>query len=335
MRKLTYIWIDGSTPDSLLRSKIKITADDVEVDPPRWGFDGSSTHQAQGDSSDCVLVPVFACQDPLSDPESINGDQLVFCEVYTPELEPHNSNMRKSTAELLSKYTHHEVLVGFEQEYTLFKDKRPLGFPPKGDPPPQGKYYCGVGFDRAFGRQVAEEHLDMCLKAGLEIGGINAEVMPGQWEFQIGPIDPLYAADQLWTARWLLHRVAERHGVTVSFDPKPLKGDWNGAGCHTNISTQEMRDSYKSCIDACKALEKYHSLHIQHYGDGIRKRLTGLHETCKYDEFKYGVSDRSASVRIPWQVAKDEKGGYIEDRRPNANCDPYVVVGLIVKAICV
>jgi glutamine synthetase len=325
--KAEYIWIDGTEPTAKLRSKTKIVADGAEL--PIWGFDGSSTNQAPGDQSDCVLQPVFACPDPVRGGDNV----LVLCEVLNTDMSPHRSNTRATCAEVASKFKDHEPLFGIEQEYTFFKGGRPYGFPATGFPAPQGGYYCGVGADEVCGRDIVEAHLDACLTAGLHISGINAEVMPGQWEFQVGPVAPPQVADELWLARWLLYRVAEDFGVAATLDPKPVPGDWNGAGAHTNLSTNAMRESYDAVIAAVKALEPKAAEHVAGYGADIRRRLTGLHETAPWDEFSFGVSDRGASVRIPWQVEVDKKG-YIEDRRPNANCDPYVVTRLIVDTCC-
>ena len=214
----------------------------------------------------------------------------------------------------------------------FFDGSRPLGFPEHGFPAPQGGYYCGIGADEVFGREVVETHLAACVTAGLGISGINAEVMPGQWEFQVGPLSALEVSDQLWIARWLLYRTGEEHGVSATLDAKPVRGDWNGAGCHTNFSSKAMRTSYQPNVDAAEALGNRHDLHIANYGHGIEDRLTGLHETASYKEYFYGVSDRGASVRIPWQVEVEGKG-YIEDRRPCANVDPYVATQLIIETV--
>tara|TARA_B100000315_G_scaffold188563_1_gene178282 strand:+ start:7772 stop:8776 length:1005 start_codon:yes stop_codon:yes gene_type:complete len=322
-----YIWVDGQQPTAKLRSKGKVISDGEE--PPIWAFDGSSTNQASGENSDCVLNPVFACPDPIR-----GGDnKLVMCEVLLTDMSPHPSNTRAGCAEASKKYAEQDTWFGIEQEYTYFQGTRPLGWPDNGFPAPQGGYYCGVGSDEVFGRPVVEAHLDACLKAGLAISGINGEVMPGQWEFQIGPVGAPAVADQLWMARWLLYRIGEQFNVSATLDPKPVRGDWNGAGAHTNFSTHLMRNDYDACVAAAEALGTRAALHIANYGDRIEERLTGQHETCSYKEFRYGVSDRGASVRIPWQVARDRKG-YIEDRRPNANCDPYVVTRLILETVC-
>ena len=326
--KAEYIWIDGTEPTARLRSKTKILADGAEL--PIWGFDGSSTNQAPGSNSDCVLKPVFSCPDPIR-----GGDnKLVMCEVLLTDMTPHPTNTRALLAPIAEKYASDEPLFGIEQEYTFFRHGRPHGFPDGGGfPAPQGFYYCGIGADEVYGRDVVEAHLDACVEAGLGISGINAEVMPGQWEFQVGPLSPLDVSDQLWMARYLLYRIAEEAGIAATLDPKPVKGDWNGAGAHTNFSTKAMRESYEPIIKACEALGKRAAEHVEHYGAEIEHRLTGMHETAPWNEFSYGVSDRGASVRIPWQVEVDKKG-YIEDRRPNANMDPYVVTRLITETVC-
>ena len=327
--KLEYIWVDGAEPTATLRSKTKIVPTEKADNPPEWGFDGSSTNQAGGEDSDRVLRPVFMCDDP------IRGlpHKLVMCEVHYPDGTPHESNTRNPCSKSADKYAKHEPWFGIEQEYTFMQQNgRPLGFPENGFPEAQGKYYCGVGADRVFGRDIVEEHLELCLEAGLCISGINAEVMPGQWEFQVGPAGALEVSDHLWIARYLLDKVAEKHDVSVSYASKPMKGDWNGTGAHCNFSTKEIREDIKYGYDAIEALRHNHMEHINSYGVGYEERLTGDHETCAWNEFRAGVSDRGASVRIPWQVARDGKG-YIEDRRPQANCDPYIVTHLLTKTV--
>lgn len=337
-----YLWLDGKKPSADIRSKTKIIdvkegtafGSSWEKNLPEWGFDGSSTEQATGDKSDCVLKPVRVYQDPLrTKKEQPFPHLLVLNEVYLVNGQPHPTNSRAALCDIVERRAAEEFWFGIEQEYTLFADGRPLGFPKEGFPEPQGKYYCGVGGDRAFGRQLVEKHLDACLQAGILIAGINGEVMPGQWEYQIGTGDPLRVADDLVVARWLLSRLGEEHAISVSLAAKPLKGDWNGAGAHTNFSTKAMREStavFEGIIDKIRV---HQHEHIAVYGAGIEDRLTGKHETCSYREFRSGVSDRGASIRIPWQVARDGKG-YMEDRRPCANIDPYVVLERIMRTVC-
>ncbi|MDA8296993.1 MAG: glutamine synthetase beta-grasp domain-containing protein [Actinomycetota bacterium] len=322
-----YIWIDGTEPSPMLRCKTNILKDGEE--PGIWGFDGSSTNQAPGSASDCVLRPVLIVPDPLRGAKNV----LVLCEVLLTDFTPHPTNTRAACAEVAKRYADHEPMFGIEQEYTFFRDGRPLGWPEVGFPAPQGPYYCSVGGDYIAGRDIVERHTQACIDAGLSIEGTNAEVMKGQWEFQIGVLAPPAIGDQIWLARWLLARIAEDYGVQVSLDAKPVAGDWNGAGAHTNFSTKLMRENYDAIVAACEALGKNADEHIENYGHGIRNRLTGAHETAPWDRFSYGVSNRGASVRIPWQVEKNKKG-YLEDRRPNANADPYVVARLITETVC-
>ena len=327
MQKLEYLWLDGCTPTQI-RYKTKVVKEPLNVPEwgfdPIWGFDGSSTEQADGNSSDCVLRPVKKYPNPLE-----ANSTIVLCEVYNVDDTPHVSNTR---SKLLNTIINEDKeWVGFEQEYTLFDGDRPLGWPSLGEPAPQGDYYCG----RNIGENVSREHLNACIDAGLSICGTNAEVMLGQWEYQIGAGRAVDMSDDLWVARWLLERICEKRGLSVSLYPKPIEGDWNGAGCHTNFSTKEMRQDggYDKIIEACERLSKNPQEHIDAYGIDNDKRLTGLHETCDINTFRYGVSDRGASIRIPWQVEKNGKG-YLEDRRPASNCDPYVVSQKLIQTIC-
>lgn len=342
--KLTYIWMDGTKPTSKLRCKEKI----MPIPPgqmlleqaPIWGFDGSSTYQASGDHSDLLLQPVHIIPDPIS----TENDYLILCEVLNADGTPHVTNTRATLRQVMEQHgAAHDPWIGFEQEYTLFRGARPLGWPEGGYPAPQGPFYCGIGADEVFGRELVEEHTYACIEAGLMIAGTNAEVMPGQWEFQMGyrhldseSPDPITISDHLWLARWLLYRLAEDHGITVTLDPKPVRGDWNGAGKHTNFSTANMRDPKNGMATieaAIKRLAKKHDAHIAVYGAGLETRLTGLHETADIKDFTSGVADRGASIRIPQGVA-NAGCGYLEDRRPGANADPYVVSAIMIDTIC-
>jgi glutamine synthetase len=328
-----YIWIDGQKPTAKLRSKTKIVEGEVKdlKDLPAWGFDGSSTYQAEGKKSDLELRPVKFLPNPLRPP----GDVLVLCEVMNPDGTPHWSNMRAPLRAVAEKYASHDTWFGMEQEYTLFEGNRPLGWPDHGFPAPQGGYYCGVGADEVFGRQLVDAHADACIRAGLHIVGTNAEVMPGQWEFQIGAIGPLDMADELWLARWLLYRMGEEMGISATLHPKPVKGDWNGAGCHTNVSTKETRapGGLKVIEQMMDKLKARHEEHIAVYGAHNVERLTGLHETAPINVFRHGVSDRGSSIRIPLPTANTGQG-YFEDRRPAANVDPYECCRILMETIC-
>ena len=333
-----YIWVDGTVPTALVRSKTKIfphPGGEIAISSfPQWSFDGSSTNQAPGNDSDCILEPVRFIHDPIRG----EGAYLVLCEVLNPDGSVHATNNRARLRVAMEKGGYAaDFWAAFEQEYTFFEGSRPLGFPAERRfPAAQGPYYCGVGADEVYGREVVEEHMKACMAAGIPLTGINAEVMPGQWEFQCGGpgIDPLFASDALWLARWLLYRVGEDYDISATLDPKPVPGDWNGAGMHTNISTAEMRAAGgdKAIFAACEKLGKNHERHIEQYGAGNEFRLTGRHETCSIREFKYGVADRTCSIRIPRMVATDGCG-YLEDRRPAANADPYLVCQALVSTI--
>ena len=329
--KLEYIWLDGYKPTQSLRSKTKIVENfsGKLADCPMWSFDGSSTQQAEGRSSDCLLKPV-AC---YPDPARKNG-WLVMTEVLNPDGTPHETNGRA-----LIDDDDDDFWFGFEQEYTLVDPEtlRPLGFPAGGFPRPQGPYYCSVGAMNTFGRELIEEHLDLCLEAGLNIEGINAEVLAGQWEFQGFAKGAAKAGDEMWIGRYLLERTAEKYGVSISWHCKPMTGDWNGSGMHANFSNEVLRtcgskEIYGKICEAFGTPDRIKA-HIAVYGADNHMRLTGLHETQSIDKFSYGVSDRGASIRIP--IATVEKGykGWLEDRRPNSAADPYKVAAAIIKTV--
>lgn len=338
-----YIWLDGATPTRYMRSKakaVKVGNNPKPEDFPEWSFDGSSTEQASGHDSDCILQPVHVIPDPVRG----QGNWIVMAEVFNPDGTPHESNSRAQLRAVLDAgAAKQDPWCGFEQEYTFFKGRQPLGWPEHGFPRPQGPFYCGVGADEVFGRDVVEKHAKLCLQTGMLFYGINAEVMPGQWEFQVGyrgdnkeDASALKMCDETWLTRWLLCRVAEDFGVTVSYDVKPVKGDWNGTGMHTNFSTKDTRDPAKgkaAIKAATDALAKKHAEHIKVYGANNHERLTGKHETCDINTFRVGDADRGCSIRIPKPVAL--KGyGYFEDRRPGANADPYLVASRLCTTVC-
>jgi glutamine synthetase len=327
--KLEYIWLDGKTPIPELRGKTTLKDFDTPptlADLPLWGFDGSSTMQAEGKSSDCILKPVALY------PDAARKDAyIVLAEVMHPDGTPHVSNMRATAPD------DPDVWFGFEQEYFLYKDGRPLGFPESGFPGPQGPYYCGVGYKYmgSVARTIVDEHLDLCLHAGINHEGINAEVAKGQWEFQIFGKGSHKAADDMWTARYLMMRLCEKYEVDVQWHCKPIKGDWNGSGMHTNFSTKFLRETGgKDYFEALMgAFDTNKEAHIAVYGPDNEQRLTGHHETQSIHKFSYGLSDRGASVRMPVNFIKNGYKGYLEDRRPNSEADPYQIVSQIIKTI--
>ena len=328
--KLEYIWLDGFKPTQSLRSKTKIIdnfSGNLE-DCPQWCFDGSSTQQATGDDSDCLLEPVAI----FPDPGRHNG-YLVMCEVLNADGSPHESNGRATIQD-----DDNDFWFGFEQEYFLWDTETnlPPGFPVGGYPAPQGPYYCSVGAKNAYCRTLVDEHLDMCLEAGINVEGINAEVAAGQWEFQVFSKGAKSAGDQIWIARYLLERCGEKYGLAVNWHPKPLgPTDWNGSGMHANFSNSTLRECGKQEVyeQICQAFEPRVDHHIAVYGADNEQRLTGYHETQRIDEFSYGVSDRGASIRIPVGTVTNGWKGWLEDRRPASNADPYKVAAEIIKTV--
>ena len=326
--KLEYIWLDGNSPTQTIRSKtlIKRNFSGSVDDCPMWSFDGSSTAQAEGSSSDCLLKPVAI----FPDPDRVEG-YLVMTEVLNSDGKPHKTNARSTIDD-----DDNDFWFGFEQEYFFwdYEINKPLGFPKEGFPSrPQGPYYCSVGANNTFGREIVEAHLNQCLDSGINVEGINAEVAPGQWEYQIFAKGAKNAGDQVWIARYLAERNAEKFGVSINLHPKPVKGDWNGSGMHANFSDNTLRTCGDEAIfnKVCDKFGENIDSHINVYGADNDQRLTGLHETQSIDQFSYGVSDRGASIRIPIGTVEDGWKGRLEDRRPSSNGDPYKIAAIIIK----
>uniref|UniRef100_A0A8D0BPS7 Glutamine synthetase n=1 Tax=Salvator merianae TaxID=96440 RepID=A0A8D0BPS7_SALMN len=329
----TYVWIDGSGEGLRCKTRTLNQEPKSVEELPEWNFDGSSTAQAEGSNSDMFLIPVRIFRDPFT----LDPNKLVLCEVLKYNRIPAETNLRHSCKKVMDEVKDSQPWFGMEQEYSLLGiNGHPYGWPENGFPGPQGPYYCGVGADKVNGRDIVEAHYRACMYAGVEIAGTNAEVMPSQWEFQIGPCVGIDMGDHLWMARYILHRVCEDFGVVATLDPKPIPGNWNGAGCHTNVSTKETREKggIKHIEAAIEKLGKRHQHHIRMYdprgGQDNSRRLTGQHETSSLFEFSAGVANRGASIRIPRQVGQDGCG-YYEDRRPSANCDPYAVTEVIMR----
>jgi glutamine synthetase len=327
-----YIWIDN---DGTYRSKCKVFQfQNITLkDLPSWNFDGSSTKQnTSKHNTEVVIRPAAIFNDPFRG----GNNKLVLCDCYDTNDKPHSTNTRYyAQHDVFSKKKKLEPWFGLEQEYFILdqRTEQPLGYHPSKR---QGQFYAGVGHGNAYGRSFAEYHLNACLKAGIKISGINAEVAPGQWEFQIGPCVGIDAGDHLHIARYLLYRVSEVFNFKITIDPKPLKGNqWNGSGCHVNFSTKKMRDEhgYSHIEKAIKKLEKNHDQHIRNFGDGNEERMTGMNETASYDKFSWSVGGRDVSVRVRNDTFRDKRG-YFEDRRPSSNCDPYIVTAMIFASCC-
>jgi len=348
-----YIWLGGTGE---LRSKTKIFSCDKFVDAdqyhidnyPNWNYDGSSTGQAEGTYSEVVLRPCTIYKNPFHIKKTnanITTSVLVLCDTYDKDGNPLPTNTRHNAAKTFSseKATEEKPWFGLEQEYFLFPlspDTMRRYHGPNGEIRSQGDFYCSVGATKAYNRAIAEDHMFACIDAGLNISGINAEVAPGQWEYQIGPCEGIKSGDQLWISRWLMERITEKYGVEVAWHPKPLEG-FNGSGCHTNYSTLSMRGGGKQTngkidvtengiqyiFDAIRNLAANHKEHMKVYGEDNEKRMSGEYETANFDNFTFDINksvDRGASIRIGYDTLNKQEG-YFEDRRPASNMDPYLV----------
>ena len=347
-----YIWLDNNKK---FRSKTKIIkhidglyflefSNDKNVSKfPEWDYDGSSTGQADGKKSEIILRPVFICDNPLLNTigNNIMYSKLVLCETYNSDGTPTESNTRHLATKIFDSCHDQKPWFGIEQEYFIFDKNFILDKCIETNLYEElfhvtTEHYCGIGREIKY-RQLAEEHMLACIKARITISGINAEVSKNQWEFQIGPSEGLKAADELLVARFILERIAEKYGNTISYDPKPF-AHINGSGCHANFSTLKMRtpcDDNNGIMEIYRTtnnIEKHHTEDMHYYGANNERRLSGKHETSSYNTFSSGIGDRGVSVRIN-NKTHNAGYGYFEDRRPAANMDPYLVTSILMKRV--
>ena len=326
---IEYVWLDinGNTRSKTRVLYQKFDKDNLQI--PVWNYDGSSTGQATTSNSEIILKPCAAYQDPFRGDDCI----IALCETLNGDMTPHSSNTRHEANQIFNKNLDLNPVFGFEQEFFLEKDGNILASETK-NLKTQGDYYCGVGGNNIYQREVIERAFKYCLMAGLKISGFNAEVAPSQWELQVCETG-INAADQVIMMRYILNRTVELYGLSINYDPKPFiksTHEWNGSGGHVNFSTKPMREEggYDIILDAVKRLETNHEKHLKFYGNNNSNRLDGTCETSSLNEFSFGVADRTKSVRVSQETFNSKKG-YLEDRRPGANIDPYKVFSLIFE----
>ena len=327
-----YVWIGGNKE---LRSKMKVLPKKYYKvsELPHWNYDGSSTGQADGHYSEIIIKPQKIFKDPFR-----NNGLLVMCDTYLPNGDPHITNKRYMANSLFNEKLEEQPWFGIEQEFFIMKKgtKTPIGFPENGYPEKQGQYYCSVGSSNCIGRDILECFYRAALYAGINISGTNVEVAPSQFEYQVGPCEGIESGDHLWMARYILERVSELFNVDINIEPKPIKGDWNGSGAHTNYSTRKMREDggINEILKAINKLEENHDKMIKVYGDENNKeRLTGKHETAHWSKFSWGYGNRGATVRVGTNIREEGKG-YLEVRAISSDIDPWYVTSEIFKTTC-
>lgn len=309
----TYVWMSRG---GVFRYKIytlsSLNADGDFDNPdlyPTGTFDGSSTGDAEVGSSDLRIKPCAVYRD-------VDGvGVFVLCDIDTAET---------PRANLLTLIENRKVFgaescwFGFEQEYFLL--------PFESESEQDAFHYCSPTSET-----IPQHHYNECRQMGVHITGWNCEVAPNQYEFQVCAAG-VSAADDLIMARWVLLRVCQEHDKGLLLVPKPIPV-YNGSGLHTNFSTPQMRTSpggWSTMLKSVGLLRDRHNEHMEVYGDGNEERLSGMYETSAFDTFSWGIGSRDTSVRLQ-KVMKGEDKGFIEDRRPASNANPYVVCYALVN----
>jgi glutamine synthetase len=348
-----YLWLDAKHHT---RSKMRTLylshdeAADISLDDPasalrvipRWEFDGGATGQATAGGRECVLEPVHAIRHPFPlRPLSI-PTWLVMCELRIGSGRIHPTDTRAMTRhsfENSAVIRDQRALFSAEQEFFFFDKatKAPHGWTIKSTLP-RDEYYCGVNRSLKVEREIINELYEKCLACDIPICEASQEVSPAQWKYRIGPAPAPLIGDLLYFAKFILFRLCERHDLYPAFNPKPIKGDWNGSGCHFTISTRHTRHSVKDPADSSRfscgsarireitdKMSDNHEDFMRSTGSKNIERLTGTHNTSNFRTFSIGINTKSASVAI------DSSGRGLEDRRPGANVDYYTILSLYAR----
>ncbi|KAH9628059.1 hypothetical protein HF086_018034 [Spodoptera exigua] len=246
------------------------------------------------------------------------------------------SNHRYKCAATYNKCKEQEPWFGMEQYFYLMNptDLRPVGWPKGGYPQSSPLYYCGTGGDKIFGRELIDAHSRCCLYAGIPMWSTNPEVVPSQWQYRVGPSVGINAGDDAWMARFILKILAEQFGVSISFDPKPV-AEWSTSAAGVNFSTLATRGENGISViqKGIKKLAASHERHIKVYdAHGELDNKTPLSGETMTEKFSAGIADRSCSIRIP-RIVAENKCGFLEDRRPASNSDPYQVIDALMRTV--
>lgn len=331
MLYLEYVW---TGLENKIYSKVRILNEySISLENiPIWNFDGSSTNHSNTDNSDIYLKPVKIYKHPFLDDKICS--YLVLCECLNNDMTPHKINYRDQLIKLEEKYKDKKYLFGIEQEYAVFEKTVNNMLSPYGGYSYEQTGYCATNGNNVFKkmRDLVVEHTLLCIKAGIKIFGNNLEVANSSAEFQIGTCDMITCCDDLIMARFILYVLSEKYDAIISLHPKPFGDNYNGSGCHTNLSSEDMRNDIKYIYEACEKLKLKHGENNKFFGDYNELRLTGKHETSDINHFSYGVADRTATVRIPLSVFNDQKG-YMEYRFPASNLEPYLGINKLITMI--
>lgn len=328
-----YVWVDGTGENVRSKARTIEFIPDNHKEVPVWGSDGKASMLPVPKESDVLLVPVAIYNDPFRR----GNNKLVLCDTYEYDGKALPTNHRKSFCDALNKVCDQEIMWGLEQQYMVMDmDERPFGWPVMlGEPRKHMGYYCSVGGNKVYGREIAESHYRACLYAGVQIASIHPDAIPGQWEFQIGVSPGIKGPDDLWMARYILGRISEEYGTHICYHPKRYE-NLSGSSCHVNFSTKATRkdNGLSTLQEYMQKLSKRHDEHLKKYdpygGEQNKRRLTGKDGASAADTFSSGVGDKNLSVRIT-KESETKKKGYVEDRRPAANGDPYAVCDMIVR----